>query len=125
MDEDGDLAFPIAVAKGPIAYVHRINSRLRLFMGEYFLDTRIGVPYYQTIFVKGTSLAVMNALLRKAIITTPGIVDCQSFTSTLDTKKRIAYGSWQATVDDGTILTARDEPFLVAGDSFGRSHGSS
>jgi|SRR6185436_8052168 len=123
LDTDGDLLVPVSIAAGPIAYIHRINSRLRFYAGEYFLDTRLGVPYYQTIYVKGTSLAVMNAILRKAIITCPGVVSCDEFESSIDTRKRIATANWKATIDDGTILTARDEPFIVRGDSFGRSYG--
>lgn len=118
----GDLAIPITVLKGAPAICQRIVSRLRMFAGEYFLDTRQGLPFYQLIAGRQANTNMIDALYRKAIQTTPGIVSVDSIQSTLDKPSRVLKTNWSATYDDGLILTATDEPYILFGDDKGRSY---
>jgi hypothetical protein len=44
------------------------------FLGEYFLDTRRGVPYIQKIFKKGTTRQEMQDIFSTAALTVPGVL---------------------------------------------------
>jgi hypothetical protein len=51
----------------------RIKQRLLLVLGEWFLDTSIGLPWYQEIFKKSTSQERVKALLINQITQTEGV----------------------------------------------------
>jgi len=62
-----------AVAQG-------VSIRLRTFQGEYFLDTRIGMPYFQKILGFKTSVNVLKEIFRDAILKAPGVDSIQNLT---------------------------------------------
>lgn len=47
--------------------------RLQFFLGEWYLDTRLGVPYYQEILGHKPTMQAVKGIFRDAILTTPGI----------------------------------------------------
>lgn len=53
--------------------------RLRFFLGEWFLDERLGIPYFDSILVKNPNLILVRGILRNAILTTPGIQSLEKF----------------------------------------------
>lgn len=70
-----------------------IRQRLWTFFAEWFLDTSVGVPYYQTILVKNPSLANIEGVLQQEILATPGVTELISFQLDYDNATR------QLTVD--------------------------
>ena len=72
-DHDLDLSTnDIQFVTGGDAVVQHQLIRLRLFRGEWFLDQRVGIPYYEQILLKNPSLVAINGIFRNAIQTTPG-----------------------------------------------------
>lgn len=107
LDNDGDLAF----VGGDLVPIHEQDEiaqnlliRLRFFQGEWFLDTRIGLPFYEKILIKGVDENVVRALFRQAIITTPGVEELVNFDYTLDRERRAVTISFEARTTDGEIL---------------------
>lgn len=71
-----------------------IICRLRLFLGEYFLDATDGTPWFQNILGK-TSRDIAETNIKQRIITTPGVVSLTEFDMTLDNKARkITITAW-------------------------------
>ena len=66
----GDLV----VADGLDAIAQDVSTRLRMFLGEWFLDTRMGIPFYQRILVKNPSMPDVIAILTKVVKDTAGIL---------------------------------------------------
>ncbi|WP_460208451.1 hypothetical protein [Klebsiella oxytoca] len=62
-------------------------SRLRLFLGEYFLDATDGTPWFQSILGKA-SRDIAEANIKQRILGTRGVIAINSFEMTSDTKKR-------------------------------------
>lgn len=62
--------------------------RLRAFQGEWFLDERIGIPYYEDVLVKNPNLSLVTTIFRTATIQTPGIATVDAFTIDFDTVTR-------------------------------------
>jgi len=53
--------------------VQSLKQNLKTFLGEWFLDLSIGLPYIQIIFKKGTPPEVIDAALKNVIIKTEGV----------------------------------------------------
>lgn len=49
------------------------DIRMQFFLGEWYLDTRLGIPYYQEILGQKTTIQAVKGILREAILSTPGI----------------------------------------------------
>ena len=63
----------------------RLKIKLLTFRGEWFLNTRYGTPYYQQIFGKGRSKAVVDSVFRDLIREDQDVVRITRFESTLST----------------------------------------
>lgn len=56
-----------------------VKSRLQFFKGEWFLNTDDGTPYFQDILVKPARLRLIEGILKRRILETPGITSLNSF----------------------------------------------
>lgn len=64
-----------------------VGIRLQTYLGEWFLDNRLGLPWYQDILgkkdIRGSNLAIRNC-----IATTTGVDKVVSFSPLFDTTTR-------------------------------------
>lgn len=95
----GDLYF----VDGPDAVRQFVLRRLRMFLGEWFLDETLGVPYHDRIFVKNPDPDLIGSELKKCIIQTPGVVELTSFSYDYDSLARTFAVTFEARSDDGPI----------------------
>lgn len=58
---------------GPDETAQKLRIRFRFFRGEYFADLRVGVPYFEAVFLKNPSLAAIQAIVRELVETCPGV----------------------------------------------------
>jgi len=89
-----------------------LKIRLGFFLGEWMLDRRIGLPYYQQILIKNPKTAVVRNLFRKAILDTPGIVSVNDLLVDYSPGARTLDVSFSAKTDGGENLTF-DERFIL------------
>jgi hypothetical protein len=66
----------------------RLKVRLQTFLGEYFINTTSGVPYYQRIFGKVRSKATIDTIFQQQILSDAGVIEITSYESTLDNASR-------------------------------------
>lgn len=66
----------------------RLKIKLLTFKGEWFLNTEYGTPYYQQVFGKGRSKAVVDSVFRDVIRADRDVLRITSFESTLSTDRR-------------------------------------
>lgn len=78
--EDGKLQ--LVTGQDEIAQISAI--RLKTYLGEWFLDVRIGFPWFSKVLKKGPNTAEIEALLIQEIVETPGIVSLRSFDLSFD-----------------------------------------
>lgn len=83
----------------------RLSIKLKLFQGEYFLDTDFGIPYYQTILKKGVNKAIVDGVYKSAIINTPGVVRISSFNSAYSPRTREYRARFSVVADTGETIT--------------------
>lgn len=100
----------------------KLHLRFQFFEGEWFADTREGVPYLKSLFVKNPDLSVITQILRSIILSIPvfGRVDkltyaydaqtrgfAFDFAATAKTGQKIEGGSGIPFVVDGRVIAKR------------------
>ena len=85
---DGDIVTSgVTWATDAEAVAQTVKTRLRLFLGEYFRDITVGVPWLDQgngeagILAKGFSQDQVESLLRLTIQQTDGVLQILSFSS--------------------------------------------
>ncbi len=98
-DDGSDLV----LVDGGDAIAQSLDIGLQTFVGEWFLDSRIGVPYFQKILGQKPKLNVVKALLRKAIMTTPGVLNISDYVVEFDGPSRRLTVSFTCLGSSGTF----------------------
>jgi len=82
LDENGDIVTSgVQFISEREEIAQTIKTRLQLFMGEYFRNINEGTPWFQAILPKETNLALKDALIKRQIIQTQGVVRLLSYDS--------------------------------------------
>jgi len=107
LDNDSDLS----VVDGEIALVaeneairQHLQIRLKTFLGEWFLDTTIGMPYFEEFLIKSPSKLIMEARMREAILETPGIASINSLLFLFESSTRSMTITFEAALADNTTF---------------------
>lgn len=77
LNSDGDLDLStndLIIHTGLDAIAQDCKVRLKFFQGEWFLDSRLGVPWFTEIIGQKPRIVAIKGILRKAILTTPGVL---------------------------------------------------
>lgn len=53
--------------------LQHVRTKLQFYLGEWFLDLKSGIPYFQQIFTKPTNLANIESIFKSNILNTPGV----------------------------------------------------
>jgi hypothetical protein len=64
----------------PVCVAQAIETRLLLYLGEWFLDTSDGTPWFQSILGKPYS-SNLDIYVKQRILGTPNVTSIVSFTS--------------------------------------------
>jgi len=92
------------IAQDSQATAQRLKVRLKLFKGEWFLDTTQGIPYYQNILLKAPDLNLARSTLRTAISTVPHVTSIKTFDFDLDSPTRTLTTNFSVTCDDADVI---------------------
>jgi hypothetical protein len=111
----GDLALVNGTTQtvtGAAQARQRIAISLDIFLGEWFLDIRIGVPYHRDILIKNPNPEVVRSVFRKALLLVPGIVEVTEIEVTLNKATRAGRVDFVAVYEDGTAIPG-NVPFII------------
>jgi hypothetical protein len=115
LDKSGDLLFErgnIALVTGAAEIAQKLKVRYRFFLGEWYLDTRLGVPWIQTIFATGTPDELVRSKLMEVAVKCPGVASVEEFTYTRDRTRRQLVVTFQARSMTGERIRF-DEEFIL------------
>lgn len=88
--EGGDVRLTSPTQQGSTdQVVQQLNLRLRLFLGEWFLNTSDGTPWLQQVLVKGAQASAIDAAIKNVILGTPGVVALTRYQGLAQTAQRI------------------------------------
>lgn len=99
LDENNDAYLKggqIARATGADFVVQSIRTRLKLYLGEWWLDLTAGVPWYQDIHVQPANVPQAEATLKATILGTAGVESLISFDATFDRQTRALVVTFEA-----------------------------
>lgn len=97
----GDLQ----LTSGSNAIRQDILTRLRTGRGEVHIDQRIGIPYFEEFLVSNPDEAAIEAILKTAILTTPGVIALDSYSQTINSTSRSLSVSFQAQITGDEVLS--------------------
>lgn len=100
MLRDGQLV----LVSGTEAIRQDLAVRLRWFKGEWFLDRRTGVPWFQSILGHKADDITIERVLRRVIQTTPGVEAIVSFSIARDVAERELAVSFRARTTTGDVI---------------------
>jgi hypothetical protein len=112
----GDLRLvdgQIALVEGVEAIAQDIRTRLRWFKGEWFLDARTGFPWFERVLGQKVTERVVEMLLRRTIMRTPGVAQIASMRVSIDRRSRELSATFSALSVDGEVVDFSD---FVLGD---------
>jgi len=93
----------MTLTTGLEAIRQHLQTSLRLFLGEWFLDTTVGVPWFQQVFQKNTTFVVVQQVLKDKILSVPGVLQLLKFDFDYNGTTREATLSFQALTEEGVI----------------------
>lgn len=112
---DGDLALVngrLALVSGTAEKEQKIKDRLGLALGEWFIDTRIGAPWFVFVLGHVPDLEVVRRFVRSIITSVPGVVDVPELVVEHDGATRETSVTWRAIDDEGQTISGGDTPFI-------------
>jgi hypothetical protein len=111
----GDLEIPVRLLSGADSVLQRVWIRLRWFLGEWFLDQRLGVPWRERILIKGVDVRDVKQILARVVEQTPGVASVVDFDCTIDRRtRRLTIPKMTIVLDDGSTIQAKQKaPFIV------------
>lgn len=80
----------------------RLRITLYTFLGEWFLDLTVGVPYFQQIFGKLRTKASIDLIFQQIITNDPDVIEILTFESELSRGDRGYSMTFQVRVSDNT-----------------------
>lgn len=66
---DGGLFFVSGVAR----VAQQVKQALLILLGEYFLDTRIGIPYREAVWVKNPQPTLLRTIFTETLLAVEGV----------------------------------------------------
>ena len=91
------------LTEGVEAIQQHLSQRLKTFLNEWFLDNRIGIPYFEHVLKKNFDPVVVDTVFKKEIIDTPGVLELLSFNADLDNSERTLNIAFKARTSEGII----------------------
>lgn len=113
-DDNGDLLisnnrFSFTENNSDEEISQRLKQALKTFLAEWFLDSTIGIPYFQAVFVKGTPPEIIAGLFKDAIIAVQGVLTLTRFDDLeYDPATRELKVSFDVTTINGNNLTINE-----------------
>jgi len=92
-DATGNLALSkdgnFGVVTGLEGLRQRVQTKLKLWRGEWFLDTTKGIPYRQSIFRRPASPGLASQTITKSILEEVEVTDVRKVSATIDSTTRV------------------------------------
>lgn len=91
----------------------KLTNRFTLWLGEWFLNPAIGLPFFTLIAVKNPDLGVLKQLFSRIVLDIPGITKLDFLNLNLTNTRQLVM-NMQAKTDSAFIVTGGEgSPFIV------------
>lgn len=100
---NGDLS----IVDGTDAIAQDLQQTLQVWLGEWFLNTAVGIPFKQQILVKNPIIDLVQADIINAAKNVPGITEIQEIAMEYDNANRAITMSIVALDSNGEVIKAQ------------------
>jgi hypothetical protein len=83
-----------------------ILQALRAFLGEWYLDSTVGFPWFQQVLIKGAKQQDIDALVQNTILGRPGVQSLLTYSAVANSAKRSLTISFSANTTRGKVSYA-------------------
>jgi len=90
----------IQIVTGIDGVKQHLRQRLQMFKGEYYYDKTRGIPYHDYFFVKSPNPIIIDSILKKVVLDTPGITELLKFDLDFDRTTRELNIDFKAKADE-------------------------
>ena len=107
LDDSNDLDLVngnFVIIEGTAAIDQNIKTRLQTFLGEWFLNTLIGVAWSQAIFRKPFDALVSGAILKRVILGTKGVTKINKFDIAADLAIHSGQLTYTVTTEENVVI---------------------
>lgn len=113
-DGDIDLSTHTAVlSTGGEELAYRMRNRVFSVRGEWFADARVGIPWFDIVFLKNPNVGLIESVFDQALRALPGLATL-AVVATFDKAARNLDIAFEATADLGEKITGGlGTPFIV------------
>jgi hypothetical protein len=80
-----------------------IKIRLLMIQGEWFLNSQIGLPYFEKILVKNPDFSAIDVMIKATIVDTPEVTGITAYSSMFNKTARRLSVSFQASTIYGNV----------------------
>lgn len=106
LDGAGDYTIGAFHVDSPAAVAQAIQTRLRLYAGEWFLDSTDGTPWRTDVLGKYTR-ETYDTIIQQRILGTPGVSSIDTYASAFDgTRRALTVSATVSTAYGQTTITA-------------------
>lgn len=106
---DLDLSnFQLEFVEGLDYYRQKVTVVLKFFYGEWFLDTTLGIKYFEEIFVKNPNFTLIDNLFKIAILEIDGIIELIAYDSVYDRQNRKLTITFTVQTDAGQLSDSQE-----------------
>ena len=81
----------------------QIKISLKAFLGEWFLDTGFGLPYFEEILVKNPNMMIVREIIRDCILAVSGVVKVNELTVEFDRSARTLLIAHETITTEGLV----------------------
>ncbi len=99
-----DAAGNWALASEPYSQAQDVSSAVRVFQGEAYYDTTLGVPYFSDVLGRYQPTQILRARAQQAALTVPGVIDATAVLVTNHSREMT--GQIQIKTADGIQVVA-------------------
>jgi len=82
------------------------DIRLKFFLGEWFLDTTVGIPYFQSVLVKAPNLGGIKTVFNDELLLSAGIVSVKKLDLVFSRSTRKLTIDWAAECNTGELVSS-------------------
>lgn len=109
LDPDGQIALTGVTPGAPMPLNQRIDCRLRTFRGEWWLDTFLGIPWFQEVLKKNPDLAAVKSFFAQEIYRVAGVQTINNLELSLNRATRTLLVIFSVTGTDSVLYFDRTE----------------
>ncbi len=93
----------------------KLSNLFAFFKGEWFCDTRLGIPYFQYVFVQNPNLNLIGSIFERVLHSPPGVASVDQLSLDYRPGLRTLATDFKCTAVTGETLTGGlGSPFIVA-----------